>query len=89
MDQFDPLQLSELGGPRLRKVTGIIGALVGAAIGYFMAGVLQTNAILFTAGGLIAGAGLGWLFSFFVVLGGIILVAVVAMVAYFWLTGGS
>lgn len=86
MDFWDVLGLSAAEGSRTtRIITGIVGAILGAAIGYFTAPILGDGGIAPVTGGVlgaVVGGGFGALFSG-LVLFGLIVVACIG-VAILW-----
>lgn len=80
------------GTRKTRIFTGLIGAVLGGPIGYGLGHFFQSDpASAITNGifGALIGGGLGALFSFYVILGLVIILAVGAAVAWNIFLGGS
>lgn len=93
LDFFDYLAPSGAEGTRkMRIVTGLIGAVLGGVMGFFLGNVLRdepvwagTNAIF----GALIGGGLGALFSAFVILGLVLVVIFAGAVLWNVYVGGN
>ncbi|MEY1555058.1 hypothetical protein AB3Y40_05435 [Yoonia sp. R2331] len=91
LDDFDLVTGTE-GTKWTRIVTGLVGALLGGLLGYFYSTVSASAAapsLVYALGGAAVGGFFGAIFSFWVILGLLIVVAVAGVIGYQWLFGGA
>ena len=91
LDDFD-LSAGTEGTKWMRIVSGAIGALLGGLLAYFYSTVSASAAapsFAYALGGAAVGGFFGAVFSFWVWVGLLIVVAVAGLIGYQWLFGGA
>ncbi|WP_375280526.1 hypothetical protein [Pseudooctadecabacter sp.] len=73
----------------MRIVTGVLGALAGAALGVFGASVLEETALTWGIMGALLGGFFGAVFSFLVIVGLLMISGVVLVIGWNIYFGGS
>lgn len=91
MDDFGLGPTGTEGTKWMRIVSGLVGAGLGGLMGYFYStiGSATLSWLVYVTGGALVGGFFGALFSFYIILGLVVILAVGAVLVYQWYFGGN